>query len=80
MSKHPVYNEDNTGFNALAAWYMTEGTQKLLVLHNMGSTTLQVPLSDTVDKAIAVTGNVNQQDNFAKLQMEGYSSIVLLLK
>ena len=80
MTRHDTYNEANTSLAGLAAWYMTEGSQKLLVLHNMSNTTIQVPLTESISKAIAVTGDVKQQENYSKLQMPACSSVVLLLK
>ena len=80
MTRHDTYNETNTSLAGLAAWYMTEGSQKLLVLHNLSNATIQVPLTESVNKAIAMTGEVKQQENYSKLQMPACSSIVLLLK
>ena len=80
MTRHDTYNETNTSLAGLAAWYMTEGSQKLLVLHNLSNATIQVQLTDNVNKAIAMTGEVKQQENYSKLQMPACSSIVLLLK
>ena len=78
MSKHDIYNENNEKFNSLSAWYMTKDSQKILVLHNMGSSSLEVPVSDSVDKPIAVLGSVDQKDNTYRLGAN--SSLLLLLK
>lgn len=82
MSAHPVYNDSNEAYNQLAAWYMTEGTQRLLVLHNFGSSAIQLPLTDKVQKAIATSGTVEQQtdeDGTTRLKLGAYASAVYLL-
>ncbi len=82
MTKHPTYNESNASYNNLAAWYMTKDDQKLLVLHNFGATGLEVPMTDTVDKAIAVSGTVQQKKEDGKLSIKlgGYASAVFVVK
>ncbi len=81
MTKHATYNESNNAFNNLAAWYMTKDDQKLLVLHNFGATAIEVPMTDTVDKAIAVSGTVQQKKEGEKLTVKlgGYASVVFVL-
>lgn len=78
MSKHGTYNENNDAFNSLAAWYMTKDSQKILVMHNLSGSALEVPVSDSVDKAIGVLGTVEQNGSTYKLGAN--SSVVLLLK
>lgn len=82
MSKHPVYNDENETYEALAAWYMTKDSEKMLVLHNLGSAELQFPLTDEVEKVVAVSGDVEQSENDGEtlLKMEGYASVVFKLK
>lgn len=82
MSKHPVYNDANGTYEALAAWYMTKDSEKMLVLHNFGSAELQFPLTDEVEKAVAVSGDVKQMesDGQTQLKMGGYASVVFKLK
>lgn len=82
MSKHPVYNEDNDSYNSLAAWYMTEGSQKMLVLHNFSSSAVALSPSDDVDKAVATMGTVTANITNGKLSVRlgAWSSAVLLLK
>ena len=46
MSKHPTYNDSNATYNSLAAWYMTQDDQQMLVLHNFGNTAITLPLTD----------------------------------
>lgn len=82
MSKHPVYNDANGTYEALAAWYMTKDSEKMLVLHNFGSAELQFPLTDEVEKAVAVSGDVKQLTDGAQTQLKlgGYASVVFILK
>ncbi len=82
MTKHSTYNENNEAYSKLAAWYMTKDGQKLLVLHNFAPTALEVPMTDTVDKAIAVSGAVQQKKEDSKLSIKlgGYASAVFVVK
>lgn len=82
MSRHPVYNDANGTYEALAAWYMTKDSEKMLVLHNFGSAELQFPLTDEVEKAVAVSGDVKQLTDGAQTQLKlgGYASVVFILK
>lgn len=82
MSKHEVYNEENATYPTLAAWYMTQGEQRLLVMHNFGSTAITLPLTDTVQKAVATQGTVEQSaqdDGTTQLRLGAYSSVVYLM-
>lgn len=78
MTKHGVYNETNTTYKTLAAWYMTKGNEKMLVLHNFGNNTIQISLSDKIEKAVGVSGDVQQMkdgdDTLVKLN--AYTSVV----
>lgn len=82
MSRHEVYNENNTQYSNLAVWYMTRGNEKLLVIHNFKATVTEIPLSDEVESVLAVSGTVKQKtdDGTYKLQMGNYSSVVLKVK
>lgn len=82
MSKHPVYNENNTQTKSVAAWYMTSGTQKMLVMHNIGSAAVTVNLTDSIDKAVATLGSVTGtiKPETTTVRLDGWSSIVFLLK
>ena len=57
MSKHGVYNEANSDFSTIAAWYMTASDgSKALVLHNVGSEakTISLPDDKLDDKAVSL--------------------------
>lgn len=81
MSRHPVYNEDNTQYKQIAAWYMTKGSQKMLVLHNMSNKATTVNLTDSVDKAVATLGTVSATvaGSTFSARLDAWSSLVLLL-
>lgn len=82
MTKHTKYNESNTTDKSIAAWYMTKDSQRMLVMHNFGSTEAEVSISDSIDKAVGMNGDIKQKangDNTA-LRLGAYSSIVFLLK
>jgi len=81
MTRHPVYNEAQAdGYKSIAAWYMTKGNEKLLVIHNFGGTTVQFPLSDKIAKAVFVNGEAQQKtyDGNYTLKLGGYSSVVFI--
>lgn len=82
MTKHPVYNDTNESYNSIAAWYLTKDNQKLLVIHNFGNSNVELPLSDTMEKAIAISGTVQQkqEDGKTSLKLSEYASVVLMIK
>lgn len=82
MSKHPVYNDGNTTTGkAIAAWYMANDAQKLLVIHNFSGSPVEISLTDTVKKAVGVQGDVQQkaEGNTLGVKLGAYSSVVYLL-
>lgn len=82
MSKHPIYNESKSDeYKSVAAWYMTKDQQKLLVIHNFGNNAVILPVSDPIEKAIAISGKVLQkkEDTTLFIQLDKYSSIVYKL-
>ena len=85
MERHPVYNDANATYNQLAAWYMVDDAsgQRLLVLHNFGSTAIDLPLTDEVQRPLAALGTVQQasgEDSTTQLRLGAYSSAVYLLE
>ena len=82
MNRHPVYNETNESYKSLAAWYMTKDEEKMLVLHNFGGKDVQFPLVDEVEKAVAVSGRVEQaiEEGQTLVKLGAYSSVVFKLK
>ena len=82
MERHPVYNEENAAFNSLAAWYRSTSSQRCLVVHNFGNSEVTLPLTDTVEKVLAVQGDVQQktEDTNTQWKMGACASVVCLLK
>jgi glycosidase len=82
MTKHTTYNESNSAYSTIGAWYMTKDTQKLLVIHNFGAVAKELPITDTVEKAIATSGTVQQKQDGSSYQLRlgAYSSVVLQIK
>ncbi|WP_295935483.1 alpha-amylase family glycosyl hydrolase [uncultured Alistipes sp.] len=82
MTKHAVYNENNTSQQSIAAWYRESEGQKMLVVHNFGSAEQILTLSDQLDKGVGVLGTVKLQKDGAssRLLVGAYSSVVFTLK
>lgn len=83
MSEHPVYNEANTDAGkSIAAWYMTKGDEKMLVVHHFGAQPMEIVLTDPIEKAVAVNGDIRQKDRSEGMsfRMGAYSSVVFKLK
>ena len=82
MSRHTVYNEANADYPTLAAWVMTQGDERLLVLHNFSSSAIELPLTDNIRKAVGTQGTVEQAQQNGKtlIRLGGYSSAVYLLE
>ncbi|MBQ3083315.1 MAG: alpha-amylase [Alistipes sp.] len=60
--------------HSLAAWYREADGTKLLVMHNIGSRPIEVKLYETIDKAVAVMGNVLLEGDM--LSMPAYSTVI----
>ena len=83
MSKHSVFNESNASkYKSIAAWYMTKDNEKLLVIHNLGNTSVTLPITDNIEKAIAVSGKAQQlqEESSLSIKLDGYTSVVFKLK
>ena len=54
----------------------------MLVLHNFGGAEVQFPLTDEVEKAVAVSGNAEQatEEGQTLVKLGAYSSVVFKLK
>lgn len=79
MSKHGVYNENNaTTGKSIAAWYMTKNDEKMLVVHNFGTSAVEIALTDKIEKAVGVNGDIQQKknENDTAVKMAAYSSVV----
>jgi hypothetical protein len=79
MEKHPTYNESKEkDYVSIAAWYMVQGDEKLLVLHNLKGSTVELPITDKLEKTIAVSGSIQQKDESGNITLKigAYSSVV----
>jgi len=82
MTKHATYNDTNTTDKQIAAWYMTKGSQRMLVIHNFGSSQKDVSIADNISKAVCKNGDIQRktENDTTTLRMAGYSSVVFLLQ
>ena len=78
MSKHPVYNENNSEFNSIAAWYMISGSDKMLVLHNFCGVNQELLLDDDLSYPVFLNGTAEIKQK--TLSLGAYSSVVFSLK
>lgn len=79
MSKHGIYNENNTtAGKTIAAWYMTKDTEKMLVIHNFGVSATEITLTDKIEKAVGVNGDIQQKKDGDDImvKMGAYSTVV----
>ena len=79
MTAHGTYNDSNSNesYKGLAAWYMTSGSQKLLVVHNFGSSSVTANFpADKLETAIGLNGAAKTQGN--TLQLDAYSTVIFM--
>lgn len=82
MSKHDVFNESNVNkYKSIAAWYMNKDNEKLLVIHNLGNASVTLPITDKIEKAVAVSGKAQQlkDGDSLSIKLEKYTSVVFKL-
>lgn len=77
MTAHPVYNDTNSSFDSIAAWYMTSGAEKMLVIHNVATASVTMPLDDDLSKPVGSLGKYSVSNG--SLTLEGRSSVVFKL-
>ena len=63
-----------SGGNSIAAWYMTSGSQKLLVIHNTATSEKSVKVSGDLSKPVALLGTATLDHD--TLTLSGNSSVV----
>jgi glycosidase len=61
----------------IAAWYMTAGSQKLLVIHNTANAAKDVKVQDDTSRAVALLGTATLDHD--KLTLGANSSVVFKL-
>ena len=77
MSAHKTYNYSYVGKDPVAAWYMTSGSEKVLVLHNFSSASVTLSLpNDKLTDAIALNGGAAVSGQ--SLRLEAWSSVIFL--
>ncbi|MBR5035135.1 MAG: alpha-amylase [Bacteroidales bacterium] len=77
ISKHGTYNDSNATDQEIAAWYMTSGGEKLLVIHNFSSKEKTLSLEgDKLSDAIALNGEASVKGS--SLRLGAWSSVVFL--
>ena len=79
---HPALAEGkmepkSSGNNAVAMWYMTASSEKVLVVHNFSGSAATVNITDKVSKVIVSNGSVSL--NSGNLTLPAYSSVVYSL-
>ena len=62
---------------SVAAWYMTAGSEKLLVIHNVASSSKDVSVADDLSRPVAVLGSAAVKDGI--LRLAANSSVVFQL-
>ncbi len=63
--------------SSIAAWYMTAGSEKLLVIHNVASSSKDVSVADDLSRPVAVLGSAAVKDGV--LRLAANSSVVFQL-
>ena len=71
------WSKVNVAGDSIAAWYMTSGSQKLMVIHNVAASQKTVTLTDDLSHPVALLGNAEVSGN--KLTLDGNSSVVFQL-
>ena len=68
---------DLGGDNSIGAWYMTAGSEKMLVIHNTSTKDKTVTATFDVSKPVAILGTVTLDHD--ALTLAGNSSVVFKL-
>ena len=71
------WSKVNVAGDSIAAWYRMEGSEKVLVIHNLANSQKSVTLTDDLSHPIALLGNAEVTGN--KLTLDGNSSVVFKL-
>ncbi len=77
MVEHGTYNSSNTTYSTIACWYMVADEGKALVIHNLGTNTVELDLSsDDLSKPIGLLGTAKVSADGKSLQIGAFSSVV----
>ena len=63
--------------SSIVSWYMTSGSQKLLVIHNVASSEKKVTVSDSMEKPVALLGTASYSEK--ELTLGANSSVIFEL-
>ena len=66
-----------SGGSSIAAWYMTSGGEKMLVIHNVASSEKSVTVEDDLSRPVALLGSATLDHDI--LTLSGHSSVVFKL-
>lgn len=77
MTEHGTYNSGNTSYPTIACWYMTSGSEKMLVVHNTDTSEKTLAFTDDLSKAVALLGTAARRGN--TLTIGANSSVVFKL-
>ncbi len=78
MVRHEVYNDSNSAFEPIAAWYRELDGQRMLVVHNFGSAEKLLAF-ERLGRPVGVLGEVLWDQQKGQVKMGGYSSVVFKL-
>ena len=74
LAEGTMTNANLSGGNSIAAWYMTAGSQKLLVIHNTANAEKSVKVTGDLSKPVALLGSATLDHD--TLTLSGNSSVV----
>lgn len=81
MTPHGTYNSDNQSVTALSVWYRTQGSEKMLVVHNFSGKEVTATFNnDDLSKPVALQGSasVKKADGKQSLTLGAYSTVLFL--
>ncbi|MBQ9184523.1 MAG: alpha-amylase [Bacteroidales bacterium] len=77
MTEHGTYNSSNGTYPTIACWYMTSGSDKMLVVHNTDTSAKNLAFTDDLSKPVALLGTAALRGN--TLTIGANSSVVFKL-
>ena len=77
LAEGEMISETGISGSSIASWYMTAGSQKLLVIHNVASSEKKVTVNDSMEKPIALLGTASYSEK--ELTLGPNSSVVFEL-
>ena len=76
MSQHPIYGSSSK-IPAVAAWYRTSGSEKMLVLHNFSASAVSLTLEDdNLSNLVGSNGQVLAMPKYSAVELGPYASAV----